>query len=59
MFLNGIMPTENESTVKEAAQVLLNYIIMKLLNLRIYRLYKDMRFPWFVLDFFKKLFCLW
>lgn len=52
MFLNGIMPTENESTVKEAAQVLLNYIIMKLLNLRIYRLYKDMRFPWFVLDFF-------
>lgn len=49
MFLNGITPTENKSTVKEAAQV---HIIMKLLNLGLYRLYKGMRFPWFVFDFF-------
>lgn len=46
------MPTENESTVKEAAQIVLNSVIMKLLNLGFYRLYKGMRFPWFVFDFF-------
>lgn len=49
MFLNGIMPTENESTVKEPAWVVLNSVIMKLLNLGFY---KGMRFPWFVFDFF-------
>lgn len=53
MFLNGIMPTENESTVKEPAWVVLNSVIMKLLNLGFY---KGMRFPWFVFDFLNSVF---
>lgn len=55
MFLNGIMPTENESTVKEPAWVVLNSVIMKLLNLGFH---KGMRFPWFVFDFLT-VFCMW
>lgn len=42
------MPTENE----EVEKVALNSVIMKLLSLGFYKLYKGVRFLWFVFGFF-------
>lgn len=54
MHLNIIMPTENE----EVEKVVLNSVIMKLLSLGFYKLYKGVRFLWFVFGFLTQ-FCMW